>query len=70
MSAMRTFVAMGIALAFVLGLASARGAGQRSASARPRDLGRSTIVYPPQRIAIRMDHSHPAHRTLECARCR
>ncbi|UJR80897.1 cytochrome c3 family protein [Sandaracinus amylolyticus] len=69
MRAVQYVVAIGIALAFVLGLTSGASVGQRSASARPRDLGRSTIIYPPQRIALRMDHSLPAHRELECARC-
>jgi hypothetical protein len=27
------------------------------------------IVYPPQTIALNMDHSHPAHRALPCGRC-
>lgn len=30
---------------------------------------RSTLVYPEQRIALRMDHSHPAHVRLQCTRC-
>ena len=30
---------------------------------------RSRVVYPPQRIALRMDHAHPAHRALRCERC-
>lgn len=67
----RALPVLGVALAFVLGLAPAmeRVAGQRGASVRARDRGRSTIVYPPQRIAIRMDHAHPAHRELACTRC-
>jgi hypothetical protein len=31
--------------------------------------GRSVLVYPLQRIALRMDHSHPEHRALPCVRC-
>jgi len=31
--------------------------------------GRSAIVYPVERWALRMDHSHPAHRVLACVRC-
>ncbi len=27
------------------------------------------MIYPPQRIAIRMNHAHPAHRGLRCERC-
>jgi hypothetical protein len=34
-----------------------------------RSAGRSVVVYPMQRIAIRMDHSLAAHRELACARC-
>lgn len=30
---------------------------------------RSNVIYPPQRIALRMDHAHPAHRVLRCERC-
>lgn len=29
----------------------------------------SPVVYPPQRIALRMDHSHPQHVRLRCERC-
>jgi hypothetical protein len=36
---------------------------------RPDPRGPSPIVYPPQRIAIRMNHAHPAHRALRCVRC-
>lgn len=34
----------------------------------PRAL-RSSVVYPPQRIALRMSHSHPEHARLRCERC-
>jgi hypothetical protein len=67
MRALRLAVALGIGLAATCGHLAA--GAQRSASARPSSMGRSTIVYPPQRIAIRMDHSHAAHRDLPCARC-
>jgi hypothetical protein len=41
-----------------------------SARARPPDrAGPSPIVYPPQRIRLRMNHAHPAHRELRCVRC-
>lgn len=30
---------------------------------------RSTLVYPPQRIALAMNHAHPAHARLRCVRC-
>ena len=29
----------------------------------------SPVIYPPQRIALRMDHSHPQHVRLRCERC-
>ncbi|MBX3271580.1 MAG: cytochrome c3 family protein [Sandaracinaceae bacterium] len=41
-----------------------------SRAAMPPDpRGPSPLVYPPQRIALRMDHSLPAHRELRCVRC-
>lgn len=42
-----------------------------AATQRGRRVGRlpSEFVYPPQRIALRMDHAHPAHRALACTRC-
>lgn len=30
---------------------------------------RSNLVYPPQQIAIAMNHAHPAHARLRCVRC-
>ncbi|HJL20288.1 MAG TPA: cytochrome c3 family protein [Sandaracinaceae bacterium LLY-WYZ-13_1] len=63
------------ALTAVLGAWSgARGQGRPPAAA-PRTLGTperdgpSPIVYPPQRIRLRMNHAHPAHRPLRCVRC-
>ncbi len=61
-------------LAVGLGLrAGAAGQARPPAAAlreRPPDRhGPSPIVYPPQRIAIRMDHSLDAHRQLRCVRC-
>jgi hypothetical protein len=67
-TAYRLAILAGLALACAAGVATS-AIGQRSATARPSDHGRSTIVYPPQRITLRMDHSHPAHRELECVRC-
>lgn len=62
-----------LSLALSLALAALLGAWQASA---PSVLGqaraaepRSVAVYPPERIALRMDHSHPAHRELACTRC-
>jgi hypothetical protein len=70
----RVALVSGLAIAFALGAWRGPGlegsaSGQRSSAPRRGDQGRSVIVYPPQRIALRMDHSHPAHRELECARC-
>lgn len=39
---------------------------ERTAS---RGAGRSLLVYPEQRILLRVNHAHPAHRELACARC-
>jgi hypothetical protein len=36
---------------------------------RPDPHGPSPLIYPPQRIALRMNHAHPAHRELRCVRC-
>lgn len=65
---------LGLALAAAVGSRSgARGQSRPPAAAlreRPPDRrGPSPIVYPPQRIAIRMDHSLDAHRRLRCVRC-
>ncbi len=46
------------------------GAATGGAQQRTRSSGLpSMIVYPEQRIALRMDHSIPAHRALPCVRC-
>jgi hypothetical protein len=31
--------------------------------------GRSVLVYPPQDLALRMSHAHPAHAALACTQC-
>ena len=54
-----------IALPYLVGPTVSRGRSQ----GRPGDSMVSTVVYPPQRITIRMDHSLPAHRRLRCAQC-
>lgn len=67
---------LALALAFVLGLAHGLSAGG-SARAQRRDAppltdrsaGRSLVVYPAQHVALRMNHSHPAHRELPCTDC-
>ncbi len=47
--------------------AAALGAhGSESQSARAL---RSTLIYPPQRIGVRMNHALPAHAALRCERC-
>ena len=65
-------VAMKRALVIVglFGVALAVGASWSAIDAQTRGRAlRSTVVYPPQRIALRMDHSHPAHVALRCERC-
>lgn len=59
----RAAVALGC-FAICLGVGVGATAGQR----RGRAL-RSLVVYPPQRVALRMDHSLPQHRRLRCERC-
>ena len=64
-------------IALALALAASGALGVLSAGAQRRDdppltdrsAGRSVVVYPMQRIAIRMDHSLPEHRELACTRC-
>jgi len=60
-------LALGLALAVALGLTHAANGQPRPRRATPE--GRSAIIYPLQRIAIRMDHAHPAHRALPCVQC-
>ncbi|MFO0680482.1 MAG: cytochrome c3 family protein [Sandaracinus sp.] len=63
-------VALGLALAAGLGALSAVRAQRRDdPPLADRSAGRSVVVYPMQRIAIRMDHSLPEHRALACQRC-
>ena len=61
-----------LALATAAVLGAHRGArGQSRPPAAATDVPRlpSPVVYPPQRIALRMDHALPAHRELRCVRC-
>lgn len=65
-----------LAAAAVLGVwTDARGqsrppaAAARSDRMPPDPRGPSPLIYPPQRIALRMDHSLDAHRELRCVRC-
>ncbi len=58
---LRAIAVATLAAAALLGLAPSEG--------QSRTALRSEIVYPPQRIALRMNHSHPAHVTLRCERC-
>ncbi len=65
-----TLGALVFATALALGAYTHAATGQ----ARPRrasagTTGRSALIYPLQRIALRMDHAHPAHRELACVRC-
>ncbi|MBX3249443.1 MAG: cytochrome c3 family protein [Myxococcales bacterium] len=56
-------IALGLVL-FAGALVWGAAAGQREGRAL-----RSRVVYPPQRIALRMNHAHPAHARLRCERC-
>lgn len=61
---------LGLASCAVLGvLASARGQRRDDPPLHDRSQGRSVVVYPMQRVAIRMDHSLAQHRALPCERC-
>jgi hypothetical protein len=61
---------LGLTLSGVLGaLSGARGQRRDDPPLHDRSEGRSLVVYPLQDIALRMDHSHPAHRALACVRC-
>lgn len=63
-------VALGLACAALFGtLSAARGQRRDDPPLHDRSQGRSVVVYPMQRIAIRMDHSLPEHRALACERC-
>jgi hypothetical protein len=63
------------ALAAALGARAQEAAPRAPSGATPRLVeavrppGPSPIVYPPQVLALRMDHAHPAHRELACVRC-
>ncbi len=72
------FLALGVALAAALGVQTAAVGQRRAPSSAPRarapqttSLGqpRSAIMYPEERIALKMNHSLPAHRALPCTRC-
>jgi hypothetical protein len=66
----RALLALSAAAAIALGIWAGGATGQsRPHRAETGATGRSAIVYPLQRIALRMDHAHPAHRALPCARC-
>lgn len=66
-----------LTIPFVLGLALLFGAyaGAQERGRRgdlpltDRAAGRSVVVFPAERITIRMDHSLDAHRELPCTRC-
>lgn len=69
--------AVAVLLFFALAAGLVHGALGRLATAQRRDdppladrsEGRSVVVFPLQRIALRMDHAHPAHRDLPCTDC-
>lgn len=58
--------------ALALGASIARGPRSRAQAPATRTLAGalpSAFVYPPQRIALQMNHAHPGHRDLACTRC-
>lgn len=62
-------------LAFALGVAPL-AFGQTRPAPTPRQPGTpalsaspSPLIFPEENITLRMNHSHPAHRALPCARC-
>ncbi len=57
------------AYAVARGQSRAPEASVRGGESVPDPRGPSPLIYPPQRIALRMDHSLDAHRTLRCVRC-
>lgn len=63
---MKRAIVLAVVVAAVA-FAAIASANRRGGGARGER--RSPIVYPEQRIAIRMDHSHEAHRQLPCVRC-
>ena len=70
MKAQLAAIALALAAAVALGVYTHAATGQsRPRRASVGTTGRSAIIYPLQRIALRMDHAHPAHRTLACTRC-
>lgn len=58
-----------LAAAALAGVGSARGQGTDGSRSYGKQPARSPVVYPPERIRIRVNHSHPAHRELRCGRC-
>jgi hypothetical protein len=60
---------LALVVSATLGALSARGQRREDPPLVDRSAGRSVVVYPVQRIAIRMDHSLPAHAELRCERC-
>ena len=70
---MRQNAALFVAFSLIAGLGALTGAHGQSrppqAATRRVSLGPSALIYPPQRIALRMNHALPAHRELRCVRC-
>lgn len=63
-------LACGLCASALLGAWSgARGQRRDDPPLHDRSGGRSVVVYPMQRVAIRMDHSLPEHRALACEGC-
>ncbi len=69
LAALATIGALGWSTKGADGQSRPPSAAVRRTRLSPDRRGPSPLVYPPQRIALRMDHSHPAHRELRCVRC-
>jgi hypothetical protein len=67
----RSWIPFGSLYAVVIALGLGAGAwGQPTArGGAVRQSQRSDLIYPPERIKLRVNHAHPAHRRLKCVRC-
>lgn len=63
-------LALSLTAAATLGVQrGARGQSRPPAAATAVPRLPSPVIYPPERIALRMDHALPAHAELRCVRC-
>lgn len=71
MTRLRLFMAFGLSLCAALGALDAHGRAQRRGdlALTDRSAGRSVVIYPAERITLRMNHRTEAHAELPCTRC-